>query len=68
MVVAGLGSALGILAGLVPAVGVVTASSNISLQLPWSTLGLAAVGVPVGAALLAAAVTRSRLPVERRLA
>jgi len=38
------------------------------LQLPWSTLGLAAVGVPVGAALLAAAVTRSRLLVERRLA
>jgi len=44
----GLGSALGILAGLVPAVGVVTASGNISLHLPWSTLGLAAVGVPVG--------------------
>jgi putative ABC transport system permease protein len=66
--VAALGSALGILAGLVPSVAVVAARAEFPLAMPWGALGVIAVGVPSVAALLVGAVTRSRLPLERRLA
>jgi putative ABC transport system permease protein len=66
--VAGLGSALGVLAGLVPAVAVIAARSEFDLVLPWPALGATIVGVPLVAALLVGAVSRSRLPLERRMA
>ncbi|HEV2890946.1 MAG TPA: FtsX-like permease family protein, partial [Frankiaceae bacterium] len=66
--VAALGSALGILAGLVPSLAIVMARAEFEVAMPWSTLAAVAVGVPLLAALLLGAVTRSRLPMERRLA
>jgi putative ABC transport system permease protein len=66
--VALLGSALGILAGLVPAIAIVGARAEVPLAMPWGALATTAVGVPLLAALLMGAVTRSRLPLARRLA
>jgi putative ABC transport system permease protein len=66
--VAALGSGLGILAGLVPAVAVVAARAEVPLDVPWATLATTAVGVPFLAALVIGALTRSRLPLARRLA
>ena len=66
--VAALGSGLGILAGLVPSLSIVAARAEFEVAMPWSALAAVAVGVPVMAALLVGAVTRSRLPMERRLA
>jgi putative ABC transport system permease protein len=68
VVVAGLGSGLGLLAGLVPAVSVVTARSGMPLMLPWPSLLAVGVAVPLVAALVVGAATRSRLPVDRRVA
>jgi len=66
--VAMLGSALGILAGLVPALAIVGARAEVPLAMPWGALATTAVGVPLLAALLMGAVTRSRLPLARRIA
>jgi putative ABC transport system permease protein len=68
VVVAGLGSGLGLLAGLIPAVSIVSARTGMPLVLPWPSLLVTAVAVPLLAALLVGAATRSRLPVVRRLA
>jgi putative ABC transport system permease protein len=65
--VAALGSALGILAGLVPAGAVILARAELRLVLPW-TLAVIAVGVPLLAALLVGLCTRAKLPLDRRLA
>ncbi|WP_328824151.1 FtsX-like permease family protein [Verrucosispora sioxanthis] len=76
-VIAVLGSALGIVAGLASAL-IVLAFTNqryadrwpieppYPLVMPWLTLGVLVV-VPLVAMLGAALLTRSRLPVERRL-
>ncbi|HEX8004725.1 MAG TPA: FtsX-like permease family protein [Mycobacteriales bacterium] len=66
--VASLGGALGILAGLVPAYAIVAARAELHAVVPWTTLATVAIGVPVLAAALVGLVTRSRLPLERRLA
>jgi putative ABC transport system permease protein len=66
--IATMGSALGILAGLVPAIAVVSARAEYPLTMPWGSLAAILAGVPLLAALLVGAVTRSRLPLERRLA
>lgn len=81
VVVALTGVVLGTLAGLVPAVALRLVDLRLALQamrqeptesaytpivLPWPTLGLLVVGVPVLAGLLAAALTRSRLALARR--
>lgn len=81
VVVALTGVVLGTLAGLVPAVALRLVDLRLALQamrleptesaytpiaLPWATLGLLVVGVPVLAGLLAAALTRSRLALARR--
>jgi putative ABC transport system permease protein len=66
--VAGLGSAMGVFAGLVPAVAVIAARAEFELAMPWAALAATVVGVPLLAALLVGAVSRSRLPMERRLA
>lgn len=66
--VALLGSILGVIAGLVPAVAVINARDDWPLVIPWPTLAAAVVAVPTVIALLAGLFTRSRLPLERRLA
>lgn len=70
--IAGLGTALGLAAGFVPAVGLVLARRHADLQspwqlaIPWSSLGVTAVVVPLLAVVVAGLFSRSRLPVERR--
>jgi putative ABC transport system permease protein len=78
LVTASLGTALGILAGLVPAIGLIRALNAPSggltqlqpwpLVLPWPNLLVTAIVVPLLAALAAVLLTRSRLPLVRRLA
>lgn len=79
MVTAGLGTVLGTVAGLVPAVGMVRALNAAAatapfsrinpypLVLPWRNLAITVLVVPLLAALAAAALTRSRLPMVRRM-
>lgn len=78
-VIAGLGTALGVVAGFVPAVGLVLAerradsmvgvlSSGIAprpLVVPWSTLAMTAFVVPLIAVAVAGVFSRSRLAAER---
>ena len=80
IVTAGLGTVLGTIAGLVPAVGMVRALNAAAatgpfvrinpypLVLPWRNLAVTVLVVPLIAALAAAALTRSRLPMVRRIA
>lgn len=80
-VTAGLGTLLGTIAGVVPAVGMVRAlnatartagyqgrTSHYPLVLPWHNLLVTVLVVPLVAALAAALLTRSRLPMVRRIA
>lgn len=80
-VTAGLGTALGVVAGLVPAVGMLLVMNATARRaerfepgdlypvvLPWQTLLVTAVVVPALAAGVAMALTRSRLPLLRRTA
>ncbi|MCW2793023.1 MAG: transporter permease [Nocardioides sp.] len=79
-VTAGLGTLLGAIAGLVPAIGMVralnatartsgyVATSPYPLVLPWHNLLITVLVVPLIAAGGAALLTRSRLPMVRRLA
>ncbi|MFB7133120.1 FtsX-like permease family protein [Streptomyces sp. NPDC056237] len=81
LVVALTGVVLGTLAGLVPAVALrfvdlrealqamridPTQSAYTPIVLPWATIGLLVVGIPLLAGVLAAALTRSRLVLARR--
>ncbi|MFB7184893.1 FtsX-like permease family protein [Streptomyces sp. NPDC056230] len=81
LVVALTGVVLGTLAGLVPAVALrfvdlrealramridPTQSAYTPIVLPWATIGLLVVGIPLLAGVLAAAFTRSRLVLARR--
>jgi putative ABC transport system permease protein len=78
-VTAGLGTVLGVAAGLVPAVGMVRALNAEALHapfprldpyplvLPWLNITAAVVVVPLLAAAAAALLTRSRLPMVRRM-
>nr|MDT0661401.1 FtsX-like permease family protein [Micromonospora sp. DSM 115978] len=76
-VIAGLGSLLGAAAGLTAAVAVLTAMNQslgpiwpadppYPVVVPWLTLGVLML-VPVAAVLGAGLLTRSRLPIERRI-
>jgi putative ABC transport system permease protein len=79
-VTAGLGTLLGAVAGLVPAIGMVRALNASALHasfprlnpyplvLPWTNLLVTVLVVPLVAALAAALLTRSKLPLVRRLA
>lgn len=76
-VTAVLGTALGVVAGLVPAYGLIVALNSslgaedpagYPLVVPWALLLVTAVVVPLLAALAAGALTRSRLPMVRRTA
>lgn len=64
--VAVLGTVLGALAGLIPAYGVIRAHGGMPFAVPWQTIGIVVIGVPVLAAIVTGALTRSRLPSERR--
>jgi putative ABC transport system permease protein len=68
LAIAGLGSLLGFISGLVPALAYVGAIDTLTLVMPWGTLALLLLGIPALAAAGAFLVTRSRLPLERRLA
>lgn len=83
-VIAGLGTVLGVLAGFVPAVGLVLAQRRVDgfasattlpsgiaprpLVVPWGTLAITAFVVPLIAVAVAGLFSRSRLPVERTAA
>ncbi len=80
-VIAGIGAALGTAAGFVPAIAWVRASrvpavgtaeypgavlgAQLHLVVPWSALAAALIGIPLLAAVVAGAFSRSRLPSER---
>lgn len=70
--IAGIGTATGLAAGLVPGVAAVHATGpagdSLPLAIPWPQFALVALGLPVLAALLTAAVTRSRVQLTRRIA
>jgi putative ABC transport system permease protein len=76
-VIAGLGSLLGALVGIGAAFAVIEGNnqqdwrrlwpgSPVEPVMPWLTLGIVLVAVPLVAILGAGLLTRSRLPVERR--
>ncbi|MFC7763496.1 FtsX-like permease family protein [Catellatospora bangladeshensis] len=76
-VISGLGALLGVLAGLGTAAALVAAVNSsrglahqdqvpMTLTLPWDTLAIV-LSVPLVAMLGAGLLTRSRLPIERRL-
>lgn len=65
--VAGLGAALGTAAGFVPTTAYLYADEQMRFVPPWLHLAVIAVVVPAVAALCAGLVTRSRLPMARRL-
>jgi len=75
-VTAGLGAALGLVAGLVPAVGLLRAlnaaqtgrNARYPVVVPWDVVLALAIVVPLLAAGAAALFSRSRLPLVRRLA
>lgn len=77
-VTAGLGTALGVAAGLVPAAGLIRALNEpvdgyvspvpFELVVPWVVLAVVGLVVPLLAVLAAMVLTRSRLPLVRRLA
>lgn len=66
--IAGLGTALGIAAGFVPAVALIGAVESLDLVVPWLRLLAVLVGIPLLAGVLAWLLTRSRVPLERRVA
>ena len=67
-VVAGLGALLGTASGFVPMAAFIYADTELRFVPPWTNLLVIAVGVPAVAAVAAGLVTRSRLPLSRRLA
>jgi len=66
-VVAGLGALLGTVSGFVPTVAYLYADAQMRFVAPWQNLLVIAVVVPAVAALAAGLLTRSRLPLARRL-
>lgn len=68
LAVAGLGTVLGVFAGLVPGLAFVGAVDSLDVAVPWITLAEVLVGIPLVAAVCAWLLTRSRLPLERRVA
>jgi putative ABC transport system permease protein len=62
-----LGTLLGVVAGFVPGVALLWARPGFDVVIPWRTLGLTLAVVPLLAGLGALLLTRSRLPLDRRL-
>jgi putative ABC transport system permease protein len=67
-VVAGLGALLGTASGLVPMLGFLYADPEMQFVAPWRNLLVIALVVPAAAAVSAGLLTRSRLPLVRRVA
>lgn len=67
-VIGGLGAVLGTASGFVPMLAFLYADDSMRVVIPWLNLLGIAVVVPAVAALLAGLLTRSRLPLSRRLA
>ena len=76
-VTAGLGTVLGVVAGLVPAVAILRAVNSagalrhavpLPIVVPWTNVAVTLLVVPLLAAGAAGLLTRSRLPLVRRLA
>jgi putative ABC transport system permease protein len=63
-VVAGLGTALGIAAGFVPALAFIRSTPELNVVIPWSDLTVILVGIPILAAVCAGLFVRSRLPLS----
>lgn len=68
LTIAGLGTALGIAAGFVPAVALIGAVESLDLVIPWVRLLTVLVVIPLLAGTSAWLLTRSRVPLERRVA
>ena len=68
LAVAGLGTLLGLFAGFVPGLAFIAAIDSLDVAVPWVTLLEVLVGIPLLAAACAWLLTRSRLPLERRVA
>lgn len=62
-----LGAVQGVIAGLIPAWAILRALSWESFQLPWPTIALVVLGIPLLAMIGTAAAAGSRLSVDRRL-
>ncbi|MGH3881602.1 MAG: FtsX-like permease family protein [Actinophytocola sp.] len=67
LVLSGLGTALGLLLGVVLGFSAIPLSGESALVVPWTSLALTVVGVPLLAMAVAMATTRSKLPMVRRL-
>jgi len=65
--IAGMGTALGIAAGFVPALALIGAVASLDLVIPWVRLLIVLVAIPMLAGALAWLLTRSRVPLERRV-
>jgi putative ABC transport system permease protein len=65
--IAVLGSAIGVVAGLIPAWAVLRALDKTAFQVPWSTVGLVVVAIPLLAMIVTAATSGSQLALDRRL-
>ncbi len=65
--VAGLGVGLGVLLGAAIGLTIMSGLDSYPLVVPWSTVLLVGVGVPVLGVLAVGGLTRSRLPMVRRL-
>ena len=66
LTIALLGTALGIASGFVPALALIGAVESLNVVIPWGRLAAVLIGVPMLAGALAFALTRSRVPLERR--
>lgn len=68
LAVAGLGSTLGLLSGLVPALAFIDAVPTLSLAVPWLPVLAILIGLPLLAASASWLLTRSQLAMDRRIA
>jgi putative ABC transport system permease protein len=66
-VLSGVGTVLGLVLGTVLAFAATPLSGELSFAVPWPNLAVTVLGVPALAVLVAMLVTRSRLPMVRRV-
>jgi putative ABC transport system permease protein len=60
------GATVGIVAGVIPAYALLRAQGRTAMVVPWPTLLVTALAVPLVASVLCGAVVRNQLPIERR--
>jgi putative ABC transport system permease protein len=66
--IVGIGAALGLAGGIVPAAGLVAFRPDLTWHVPWWPLAASVLGAPLLAVVATAALTRSRIVLVRRLA